>query len=59
MRVMNASGLMQPVYHGDFFRSCQERLDAAVERGITREKLEAFFIGLYTDQAKTINTADI
>jgi hypothetical protein len=56
---MNASGLMQPVYHGDFFRSCQERLDAAVERGITREKLEAFFIGLYTDQAKTINTADI
>ena len=55
MRVMNASGLMQPVYHGDFFRSCQERLDAAVERGITRENWKRSSSGCIRI-GKTINT---
>lgn len=57
--VMKMPCLTCPVYHGDFFRTCQEKLDNAVARGMPREKLEAFFIGMYTDQAKSINTADI
>ncbi len=57
--VMKASCLNCPVYHGDFFRTCQEKLDNAIARGMSREKLEAFFIGMYTDQAKSINKADI
>jgi len=56
---MNAFRCMNPVYHGRFFRSCQEKLILAVERGMGCEKIRSFLVSLYTDQATIINTEDV
>jgi len=49
----------EPKYHDETFQECQERLDDAIARGITPERLEAFFVTLYTEKSREINPDDI
>ena len=48
-----------PKYHDSFFDSCQDKLDAACARGMSEKRLEQFFVGLYTDKSRAINTDDV
>lgn len=48
-----------PKYHDPFFHSCQEKLDAACARGMSEKRLEQFFVSLYTDKSRAINTDDV
>ncbi len=48
-----------PHYHCALYRSCQEKLDGAIARGMDAGRIEAFLIELYVEEAKRINTGDI
>ncbi len=56
---MTLEGTLDVRYHGNFYDSCQEKLLSAASRGMGPERIEAFLVGLYLDEAKKINTGDI
>lgn len=56
---MQDEAVWEPRYNNDFFQNCQRQLDEAVVRGISKERLEDFFVKFHREQSKIINPLDV